>query len=194
MINNRRLYRFAVDLFEKVLGQVRRRKTRYQCDDNDMGAWNNFLETRDKVNEEIVRSIVEFGIQNYFSENNSQRQKDSIRFSWVFGKTAIERWSRNGMRVNNYIVRKTLKKAHRINTVKRVSNLQSILLTVRKSEERYKAEFFNTRRGLQWCIANTSLYHHKSPLCATCQFKGECKEVLKLNYNKTYKLRGYGDE
>lgn len=193
-MKERKLYKFAVDTFIKVISQIQRQKFHYQCDDRDVSAWDNFVESR-KVNEDIVRNVVEFGVQYYFcSEYNTQRQKESIRFSWIFGKKPIERWLKNDVKTNNYIIRKTLKKQYKINTVKRNNQISKIVLSLRKIEEKYKAEFFNTKRGFQWCIANTSLYHHKSTYCLTCEFKQECKEILKRNYNNIYKLRGYGNE
>lgn len=193
-MKEKKLYRFAVDTFIKVISQIRRQKFHYQCNDRDVSSWNEFVESR-KVNEDIIRNVVEFGVQYYFcNEENTERQQDNIRFNWVFGKKAIERWSKNDVRTNNYIIRKTLKKKYKINTVKRNNQISKIVLSLRKSEEKYKTEFFNTKRGFQWCIANTSLYHHKSTLCTTCDFKQECKELLRLNYKNIYKLRGYGDE
>ena len=36
-------------------------------------------------------------------------------------------------------------------------------------------------------------FNHRSPLCASCEYKEECKDILKDNYPKIYKLRGYDD-
>lgn len=187
---NRQLYRWAVDLFVSVLSAVRKRKVRYQCNDADTQAWNNFIDAN-KVNEDLVRNIIQFGVQSYVNESMSDRQKANIRFAWMFGVRALKRYFDNGTTINQLIVRNDLKRKYRINTIRRESKLGELLTQLRPSEEAFKAEFHNSKRGLSWCIANTTLYHHRSPLCTTCNEKEVCKEMLKQNYNRVYILRGY---
>lgn len=60
-----------------------------------------------------------------------------------------------------------------------------------KSEEIEKKRFFNSDRGVLNCIEKTTLYNHKSSNCTLCSFKTNCKEILRLNYKKIFKDRGY---
>lgn len=52
----------------------------------------------------------------------------------------------------------------------------------------------NTPTGLTNCIATTTLYDHKDLSCNMCIYKEECKELLRTNYLKIYKQRGYGSK
>jgi hypothetical protein len=62
---------------------------------------------------------------------------------------------------------------------------------VREVEEQFKRTYVGTQRGLLWCVANTTLYFHKSTVCSGCAMKTVCRSIEKANYPKIYKLRGY---
>ena len=69
-----------------------------------------------------------------------------------------------------------------------------MLNTLKPVEEKFKAQFHNTKKGLPWCVANTTLYFHKSALCVSCNYRDDCKEILKTEFPKVYIIRGYGEE
>ena len=190
-----RLFRFSVDLFIDLLGQVTKRKVSYRCNDADVASWNRFVETYgDGIGEEFLRKYIEYGIQSWFNSGSTRDYSRAVRFSWIVGSAAIKRWNALGAETRTWVVQSSLKKEHRINTVKHESRVSELLIKIRPSEEKFKAEFHNTNRGLLWCVANTTLYFHRSGLCATCKFKDDCKEILKKEYPKVYKVRGYGKE
>lgn len=188
-----KLFKYAVDTFVELLEQVTKRKVPYKCNDSDIYSWNNFINTfSDRIGEEFVRKFLEFGIQSWFNDGTEKDYSRQIRFSWIFGKAAIERWRKNDVATNVYITRAGLKKKYDINVLKRTNEIQNIVIKLRPVEEKFKSEYHNTKRGLLWCIANTTLYFHKSSKCVTCLFKQECKELLKQEYPKIYDKRGYG--
>lgn len=188
-----RLFRFAVDLFIELLKQVtKRQNVPYRCNDADVVAWNTFVDTFGEVGEEFVRKFVEYGIQSWFNSGAERDYSRSVRFSWIVGGAAIKRWNALNAETRTWCVRKSLKAEHKINTLNHRSELSELLNKVRPHEEEFKREYYNTNRGLLWCIANTSLYFHRSALCATCKFKTECKDTLKREYPRVYKIRGYG--
>lgn len=189
-----RLYRYAVDTFIKLLEQVTgRKRVNYRCNDADVLCWNNFMDVfGDNIGEEFVRKFLLYGIQSWFNSGAKRDYSREVRFNWIFGKSAIERWKKYDIDTNVYITRIGLKKDHKINLVERTGEMANIVTTLRLSEEKYKQAYHNTKRGLLWCIANTTLYFHKSQWCATCEFKKECKEILKSEYPKIYIKRGYG--
>lgn len=197
MATNRRLYKFAVDLFIEMLTQVQGKRSKaYRCNNNDTSAWNNFCEyyTEKKVaiTEEFIRKFIEYGMQSWFNVDIDYTQRQNVRFSWIFGYKAIERWNALPANARQYYVSTQLKKDYKIKRKKSSSPRLSALLTkVRPIEEKFKQEYLNTPRGLLWCTANTTLFLHKSPSCAVCEFKDECKENLKMNMPNVYKLRGY---
>lgn len=190
-----RLFRYAVDSFIELLGQVTKRKVNYKCNNADTECWNNFMDTfTDSIGEEFVRKFLEYGVQSWFNDGSEKDYSRQVRFSWIFGKTAIVRWNKNDISTNVFITRKGLKTKYKINLVKKKTELATIVTTVRLVEESFKAEYHNTKRGYLWCVANTTLYFHKSSKCVTCVFKNECKELLKQEYPKIYVKRGYGEK
>lgn len=189
-----RLFRFAVDLFIELLQQVTKRKNiPYRCNDADSVAWDKFVETfGDNIGEEFIRKFVEYGVQSWFNSGSTRDYSRAVRFSWIVGSAAIKRWNALDAETRTWCVRSSLKKEHKINTLKHKSQMSELLTKVRSAEEAFKSEFHNTNRGLAWCIANTSLFFHKSGFCTTCEFKENCKEILRIEYPIVYKLRGYG--
>lgn len=189
-----RLFRFAVDLFIELLQQVTKRKNiPYRCNDADSASWDKFVETfGDNIGEEFIRKFVEYGVQSWFNSGSTRDYSRAVRFSWIVGSAAIKRWNALDAETRTWCVRNSLKKEHKINTLKHKSQISELLTKVRPAEEAFKSEFHNTNRGLAWCIANTSLFFHKSGLCTTCEFKENCKEILRIEYPTVYKLRGYG--
>lgn len=188
-----RLFRYAVDLFVELLEQVTKRKVNYKCNNADTACWGNFMDTfSDFIGEDFIRRFAEYGIQSWFNSGSKKDYSREVRFNWVFGKAAIERWKKLDAATNEWIVRKGLKTTYDINVTKKRTEIGRIVSSVRPAEEKLKGMFHNSKRGFLWCIANTTLYFHKSPLCATCDYKVECKELLKTEYEKIYIKRGYG--
>jgi len=194
---NRRLYKYAVDLFIELLTQVQGKRSKpYRCNDADTNAWRDWCayyeEKGVKIGEDFIRRYIEYGLQSWFNDSMTETQKYNVRFSWVFGKAAIKRWNALPANARQYYVRNQLKKDYKVQRKKGCSQrLSSLLKKVRPIEEKFKNEYLNTPRGLLWCKANTTLYNHKSSACAMCNYKVECKEMLLLNMPSVYKLRGY---
>lgn len=186
------MFHYAVDTFIDLLQQVtKRRRIDYKCNVNDKVSFDIFLyEFGVGIGEDFIRKFILYGIQSWFNSGSEIDNSYSIRFSWVIGGNAIKRWRKLGMEKNMSIVRSCLKKRYKIK-IKFNSNMKNIVLSVRDAEEKFKSEFHNTKRGFLWCVANTTLYYHKSSYCATCTFKQKCKEMLKENYITIYKARGY---
>lgn len=188
-----RLFRYAVDLFIDLLQQVTKRKVNYRCNDADVASWNHFMDKYgDRIGEEFVRKFAQYGIQSWFNDGTDVDYSRSVRFNWIFGKSAIERWNKFDIATNVHITRIGLKTNNNINTIKRKTSIPELVLSIRPVEEEFKEKYHNQNRGFVWCIANTTLYHHKSSLCVQCIYKTECKKLLKQEYPKIYLKRGYG--
>lgn len=191
----KRLFRYAVNIFIELLEQVTKtKKNNVRCNDADVASFETFMDTfGDNVGEEFIRKFTEYGMQSWFNDGSERDYSKAVRFSWIFGKKAIERWNKCSIETNVFITRKGLKTRHKINVVRRESSLSKLLVTVRPAEEKSKGLYLNTKRGLVWCVANTTLYFHKSSACAMCENKIDCKDILKREYPKVYKTRGYHD-
>lgn len=190
-----RLYRMAVDMFIDMLSSItKRRVVGYKCNDADTEAFEYFLTQFDgrSVGEEFIRTFLNYQFQSWFNTGSDRDYSRSVRFQWMFGKKAIERWRKFDPEFNARIVRGHVKKLGILRPQVRISSRISELINVlRPVEENAKKEYFNTKRGLSWCVANTTLYHHRSSLCTRCDFKNECKTMLSEVYPKVYVKRGY---
>lgn len=188
-----RLFRYAVDTFIDLLEQVTKRRVDYKCNNADTGCWDGFMDNfGDNIGEEFVRTYTMYGIQSWFNDGSEVDYSRRVRFSWLFGKKAIKRWYAFDMKTNVRITQKSLKQNHVIKAIPLNNRVAKMISEVRFVEENFKAEYHNTNRGFLWCVANTTLYHHKSKYCVTCKFKQDCKKLLEQEFEKVYLKRGYG--
>lgn len=192
-MKKRTLYKYAVDMFCETLKKVSNRPNfTYRCNDADSRCWDNFVEEFGlNIGEDFVTKFIKYGFHSWFNDDSPKDYSHSIRFSWVFGKEAIKRWRSNNVETNLFIIRKSHLREKMIVNTSTSRERQSIITTVRKAEENMKSMYFNTERGFAWCVANTTLYHHKSIKCCACKWRNDCKDILKKNYPIIFKKRGY---
>lgn len=189
-----KLFKFAVDLYIELLEQVTKKQQNVKCNDIDKRGWDAFMDHyNDNVGEEFIRKFAQYGFQSWFNDGSDVDYSKRIRFGWVFGMAAIKRWNALGAETNVYITRTDLKVKNKINNITTETKFPELLTVLRPAEEKFKESYLNTQKGMAWCMANTTLYFHKSSNCVVCKFKCECKKVLKENYPKVNKLRGYDE-
>lgn len=184
----RSLYKHAVDLFMELSSKIQHRpKEVYKCSNADISSWNSFLDSYNGVNigKDFIKTFVEYNIIRYKDYNAN------IRFSWLFSKKSVLEYKKTNPFVTHKEIRSNLS-GIRVKATN-IDNYREVYNTVRISEEKLKQEFHNTKKGLSWCMANTTLYFHCSELCRVCNCGRECKEILKENYPFIYKLRGYDE-
>lgn len=191
MVQKRQLFRYAVDTFISTLEKVTKRKVSYKCNTADTTAWSNFITEYPTVGEEFVLKFLQFGFQNWFDDNDVDHTY-KIRFNWIFGKQAVKRWNKNSITTNVYLTRKGIKSKCNI-SVDNKSKVPDWLGELRTAEECFKQKYHNTKRGFLWCVANTTLYHHRSNWCVGCDYKEDCKRLLLQEYPKIYVKRGYAE-
>lgn len=193
----RTLYRYAVDTFISLLSQVQIRSKEYRCNDTDVKCWNAFIDCFEgkNIGKDFIFKFCQFGMQCWFNEDMTDTQKNNCRFSWVFSSKSVKRYkSVGGAKGAQYVIRYGLKKEMQVSLTHEIKpHLKKPYTELRKVEEKFKQEFHNTKKGLSWCVSNTTLYHDISPLCSSCIYKEECKEILRQNYYKIYKFRGYDE-
>ena len=193
---SKRLFRFAVDEFVRVLSQIQKRRVNYRCNNGDSKAWGDWIKEFENrgyiIGEDFIKTFTLFGVQSWMNPDSNVNNKYnySVRINWIFGKNGIRRWDANPIGENKRFIREGIKSDFKLLS-KAKTRLGDIVTLIRPSEESHKQRFYNTKRGIAWCIVNTYLYHHRSPLCVGCDFRDECKDILKENYPKIYKIRGY---
>jgi hypothetical protein len=152
---------------------------------------------------DFLINFIESGFNLYFDATHLKYGVKSIQIEWIIGSKAIERYEKI-RHVDNKYFRKRRKirqdirlritdkfKATTIASQKAMSEL----LTSGNVEfyEAEKQRYYNTGEGLAWCMINTTLYNHKSALCAACTNRNKCKQILLENYPNLYRKRGYGE-
>jgi hypothetical protein len=186
-----KLFKHAVNVYCMLLEQILGRN-KYTLLKTDIGAWNKFVKKyENKLCEKFVEDYIKFGVNYYLTEDRKQYYSDRIHFGWCISGKVSQRFDRLEAGTRNWIVRKGIKKENKIDTTKHDSVLKERVLAIVDSEERSKRKFYNSRRGLAWCIATTTLCNDKSELCIGCNNREQCLITLRENYNKVYRLRGY---
>lgn len=187
-----KLFRFAVDLFIEIIEKVSKRpKVKYQANDKDTEAFENWFEYFGaNVGEEFMKRFLEFQMTWYFDENREVKLYWNARLQWFLSKEAIRRWEKNRPKTNTFIVRK-FKLKNDIDLSKGATIAPKWVSELRNVEESFKGRFFGESKGFIWCKANTTLYFHESAFCSACKFATECRELLKKEYPKIYNRRGY---
>ena len=192
-MKDRRLFRFAVDLFIENLCRVTHRaKVNYRCNGADVRGWEYFRSVYPNTGEEFVRDYLNYGMNSWFNKDMEGDFSRTIRFYWIFGKKGVERYNMVKPNAQKWCVR-TGGVQPKLKQRKIRSSMVSMLIAVRQSEEVIKREMYDTARGLLWCVANTTLYNRRSSLCAVCVNKETCKQTLKNTMSKVYRIRGYED-
>lgn len=189
-------FRVAMRIFLSLLQDVGI-KGKYKPDGGERNVWEKFMqEFGTNIGEDFIRQFAQFGFNYYFGDGQN-RYTVSVRFNWIFGSGMIGRWKKAKSKAQISGIRKSisrgLKSRYRLNTRRKNEDMTRIVTEVREIEEKFKSEFLNTKRGLPWCVANTTLYNHRSRVCLSCIYKSDCKEVLKTEYPGIWKTRGYGE-
>ena len=188
------LYRYAVRLLVDVLYQMGcdMRQT-FRVNDTDIHAWNHFIERYTSATEVFTRRFILFQLQCRYGERSglSRKTLSRTRLTWLVSKAAIKSWEKVYPTSAARFVAKGLKSRFDVSTLKSETELPALLVRLIDREEKAKAAFYGANKGFAWCIVNTTLYHHRSPWCATCKFKEQCKKLLGKNYPLVYKIRGY---
>lgn len=84
---------------------------------------------------------------------------------------------------NNELVKKYNLRLSELTVSKKVNKSKRTDLFIKKS-------FYNTERGFATCLMLTTLFNPNHSICLTCNYKPQCKELLKANYPQIYESRG----
>jgi hypothetical protein len=144
-----------------------------------------------QVNESLLIQFFEFQFSRY-SGIATPKGKNVILLHWIVGQKAIIAWENRNIK-KRYLVTWRINKDFKLKlkeAFKEVKvNKNNFLLKVNTHEEQSKVRFYNLLEGYIYCGQMTTLFNPVSDLCNGCNYKQECIERLKLNFEKLYKLR-----
>lgn len=192
----KRLFRESVDLFTTLLRQIKgASRFEYRVTDADLAGFDSWVEAfgADKIGSEFMKRWTEYQFQSWFNDGSTRDYNHAVRYNWIFnGGSAVRRWNALPEEKRRWVVRTSLKQDFAVNSNEGKHTVPTELFTtLRDSEEAAKKRFYGTSRGLLWCVANTTLYNHRSASCVVCNFKGDCLETLKREFPRIAVARGY---
>lgn len=127
---------------------------------------------------------------NYWRDAKIEAFHGKFRIELIIGNKAVDRFNLNE-RDDHWVIEKSeiislygFKKSDLIPQEKPEEYQGSYEITIKNKN-------YNTPTGFFNCIENTTLYNHKHKCCMLCDFKADCKKVLKENFPKIYEQRGY---
>lgn len=193
--SKREYFKRAVDLFVLRASEITGvNYSKYKCNDNDVACFNNFWSEYENlfIGDEFLNKFTEFQLNYFINEKDHYKAEKTnrfkiIRFSWIFSGEAVKRWKDGDVSVNIWRVRKNSN--HKRKAIFISDERRQMILNLRAIEEYHKSKYYGTDRGLRWCIANTTLFNHKSSLCAACLNKVACIEIQKKELTKVYEIR-----
>lgn len=113
-----------------------------------------------------------------------------MNFAFIFGQKAVNRYLQRNQEYDWQLEDSNVVSKYKIS--KNEFELLFRVSTVKQSYQNPNRLIgLNTESGLVNCIATTTLYDINDHSCTQCKYSKECKELLRLNYPKIYKDRGY---
>jgi hypothetical protein len=152
--------------------------------------WINKKYHSSQINETLLIQFFEFQFSRY-SGIKTPKGKNVILLNWLIGQKAIMAWEDRVIK-KRYLVTWRCNKEFRLKLNKAFAvkvKGSSFLLKINQYEEQSKNRFYNSPEGYIYCGQMTTLYNPLSDLCQGCNYKKECEERLKINFEKLYKSR-----
>jgi hypothetical protein len=193
-MNRKEAFRIAVDSFVAMV-RIGKKQPRwgYRATDADQKTFEKWFEKNPTAGDKFIQSWVEFQVHSYFNQyaKDNELITSTIRLTWIFGSKAQKRWDGSMQETNSHAVAKNLGKQRKKEQPKLGDDAKQAVLIVKTVEEQEKQRYYNEAMGLTNCISSTTLFNHKSSLCAGCKNKTQCRGLLEKYYLPIYKLRGY---
>lgn len=154
--------------------------------------WINGAYKQHQINESLLIQFFEFQFSRY-SGIVTPKGKNNILISWLIGPAAIKHWTSRNVK-KRYLVTWRINKDFKLHlkqtfTTIKVNRVPAYLLALNEYEEESKKRFHNKPEGYLYCKQMTTLYNPFSELCRDCDFKDDCIDRLKINFEELYKIR-----
>lgn len=164
-------------------------KYKYKPSEKAIKTIHNFLKLLDKKYN--LQSIGTNFLYNYFlfqfdywSKLEIEAFYGTMQIDYIIGKKAFTRFIQRNQDFDYMFAQYQIISQYQLRYDDIVIYKKQI-----KTNETLKWLYHNLDRGLDTCIKYTTLYepHHTS--CITCNFKADCKKILRDNYPKLYDKR-----
>lgn len=126
---------------------------------------------------------------NYWRDAKLTAFHGKFRIELIIGKKAFDRWYLD-LKGDHWVIEKS-------EIITLYHFVKSELIEPEKPiykgfhEIAIKELKLNTEEGFYHCITSTTMYNHKHLCCLKCNFKNDCKKVLKEKLPEVYETRGY---
>lgn len=198
---NKKIFRIVVDCYiEQYRATSLFKNFTFRCTDSQAKSINNFISKIEKQYDPLHLTVDFFNDYFSFQFNRYYKIKTpygrgSVMLNWLIGDKAIELWLNRDKKKASFSVMKNINadtKSVKKKILKTEQSFSELLLNTQLVEENSKAKYHNTTKGLLYCYTTTTLYNHKSKFCSTCKSAEICKDTLKKEQPKLYRLRSYG--
>lgn len=152
--------------------------------------------------EDLIKGYLEYAFGKYAGRKNHYGAKNSFPITWIVSKKLFDEYinSTSGKKwfVKSLYSKEQKKNTHTdkkilIKTKKKIQveneNKTNMIKSLSEFEEKEKQRFYDSIKGLYWCIDFTTLFNPKSKFCNECKNREKCKKILLDNYPNLYKKR-----
>lgn len=164
-------------------------KYKYKPSEKAIKTIHNFLKLLDKKYN--LQSIGTNFLYNYFlfqfdywSKLEIEAFYGTMQIDYIIGKKAFTRFIQRNQDFDYMFAQYPIISQYQI----RYNDI-AIYKKQIKTNETLKWLYHNLDRGLDTCIKYTTLYDPQHTSCITCNFKADCKKILRDNYPKLYDSR-----
>lgn len=127
----------------------------------------------------------------YWSELDIKSFSEKIQPSYIIGKKAVERWFLRDIEYDYLFQRCDFIETYGLS---KNDVIQQEKHAYKGDHEiNIKTKFHNTPNGFDLCLTMTTLYNHKHICCMSCNYRSDCKAILKENFPNIYAKRGYNN-
>lgn len=202
-----KIYSVICSLYEELFRQTSlNRNYKFIPNDRDRKIIISFIKWlyskyhRSEIGVDFLTTYFEFQFSNYVGMKTKFNK--AIMLNWIVGNKAIQRWEERNPRLK-WVVKVKINKEFSLklkeafkkeNKSKTLNEKELFIKNVNQNEEKSKKQFYNTLKGFLYCQAHTTLFNKKSELCCQCENRLLCKDMLKNELPKFYKIRETEDE
>lgn len=145
--------------------------------------------------EKFIGDFLTFSFGSYSGRKDNYGRENTFPLSWIISRTKLDEFLTSNYR-KKYVLRKKMNENRELGEIKSTKQKEDenkhkkdFILKVNTLEERDKERFLNTNKGFVYCSTTTTLINPASDICNQCKYSVECKNLLREEYSKIFKVR-----